>query len=294
MRTNRSEHRQAAALSSYARQADDESLHRYADRIKARAIRRCGELLKLVEPARGANQNIRDGAGMKVTRQSAASDAGLSERQKVTALRVASVPIEDFEQQVESDSPPTITALAEQGTSHLGSSTVTQYRAATQARVAAQFSGRGTADQKERGGYFSSLAELLRLTHEAPPVNTAPTDDEPAKPSAAPTAAPVNDGAARRRRNAKPESHRIDSIKRMVAQGYNAAQIADELGHRKRTGDEYRAPCRDQNPRREDSESQCATGVESDRRGHRELLRRFVLGARNPHRVAFPLALVSI
>lgn len=36
----------AAALASYARQADDKTLENYAMRIRARAIRRAGELLK--------------------------------------------------------------------------------------------------------------------------------------------------------------------------------------------------------------------------------------------------------
>ena len=40
----------------------------------------------------------------------------MSERQRVTALRVAAVPESDFAAQVESDTPPTITALAKQGT----------------------------------------------------------------------------------------------------------------------------------------------------------------------------------
>ena len=54
------------------------------------AIRRCGELLKQVEPKQGANQNIHDATDTKVlTRTEAAKEAGLSERQKVTALRVA-------------------------------------------------------------------------------------------------------------------------------------------------------------------------------------------------------------
>ena len=52
----------------------------------ARAIRRCGELLKLIEPRQGANQNIHEGTHTKVlTRTEAATQAGLSERQKVTA-----------------------------------------------------------------------------------------------------------------------------------------------------------------------------------------------------------------
>jgi len=39
----------------------------------------------------------------------------MSERQKVTAIRVANVLTEEFERQVESDAPPTVTQLAEQG-----------------------------------------------------------------------------------------------------------------------------------------------------------------------------------
>ncbi len=60
-----------------------------ADRIQARAIRRCGELLRQIQPARGANQNIREGDHPKVTRESVADAAGLSEHQRKTALRVA-------------------------------------------------------------------------------------------------------------------------------------------------------------------------------------------------------------
>lgn len=54
-------------------------------------------MLKQIEPKQGANQNIRDATDMKVlTRTEAATQAGLSERQKVTALRVASVPARDY------------------------------------------------------------------------------------------------------------------------------------------------------------------------------------------------------
>src|SRR5262245_45047582 len=62
----------AEALASYARQADDDALETLAVRIRARAIRRCGELLAAIAPAQGANQNIRGGAPPKVTRTSAA------------------------------------------------------------------------------------------------------------------------------------------------------------------------------------------------------------------------------
>jgi hypothetical protein len=107
------------ALASYARQAGDDSLRKLADRIQARAIRRRGELLRQVAAAYGANQNIREGAHPNVsptpTRQGIAEAAGLSEHQRKTALRVAAVPAEEFERQVESEAPPTVTQLAEQG-----------------------------------------------------------------------------------------------------------------------------------------------------------------------------------
>lgn len=126
----------AEALASYAKQAKDEQLRKMADRIQARAIRRCGELLKQIPPAHGANQNIREGTLPKVTRESAATDAGLSEHQRKTALRVANVPEPEFNEAVESDSPPTVTQLAEQGKKKLvdiGDSSPTDFAMATRA-----------------------------------------------------------------------------------------------------------------------------------------------------------------
>jgi hypothetical protein len=91
----------------------DESMFKMATRIQARAVRRCGELLKEFEPAKNQH-DASTAAG--TSRKQAAEEAGLSKRQKDTALRVATVPEEEFEAQIESDAPPTVTALAEQGT----------------------------------------------------------------------------------------------------------------------------------------------------------------------------------
>ena len=89
------------------------------DRIQARAIRRCGELLKQVEASKGGqptHKSTQEGALLSIpTRESVAKDAGLSEWQRKTALRVANVPPPTFEEAVESDSPPTVTQLAKQG-----------------------------------------------------------------------------------------------------------------------------------------------------------------------------------
>lgn len=108
----------AAALASYARQAKDDQLKKLAQRIQDRAVRRCGELLKQVPPGSGAHMKT-DGADSFQTRAEVATEAGMSERQMVTAIRVANIPEDEFVAQVESDNPPTVTALAEQGTRRL-------------------------------------------------------------------------------------------------------------------------------------------------------------------------------
>ncbi len=106
-----------AALASYAKQSDDESLYKAAVRIRSRAIRRCGELLREIEPGKAGRPNEKLGvASPPISRASAAREAGLSRDQKKTALRVANVPQEEFEALVESNSPPTATELAERGT----------------------------------------------------------------------------------------------------------------------------------------------------------------------------------
>jgi hypothetical protein len=122
----------AQALASYARQAKDDELRKAADQIQARAVRRCGELLKEIESASGARTDLnqpRSGAGprlkpqkqrkavgTKFGRAQAARAAGMSPRQQKTALQVASIPKAEFEAAVESENPPTVTELARRGT----------------------------------------------------------------------------------------------------------------------------------------------------------------------------------
>lgn len=116
----------AAALASYAKQVNDESLLTMARRIKLRAHDRMGELLKAIETAgrrtdkpvegarqRSANWSLSD---VQPTRTQAAREAGLSEHQQKTAMRINAVPREEFEAAVESETPPTVTELAERGT----------------------------------------------------------------------------------------------------------------------------------------------------------------------------------
>lgn len=106
----------AAALASYFKQSNDKTMFKMATRIQVRAIRRGGELLKQFGNEEGGRpiKNHIDN-DMVLTRTEAAEKAGMNKRQKVTALRVASVPAVEFEAMVESESPPTVTQLAEQG-----------------------------------------------------------------------------------------------------------------------------------------------------------------------------------
>jgi hypothetical protein len=79
-------------------------------------MRRAGELLKQIEPAKtGPKPEIGMGTHTQLGRQAAGEQAGMSKHQQVQAVRVANVPDADFEQQVESPIPPTITTLAQQG-----------------------------------------------------------------------------------------------------------------------------------------------------------------------------------
>lgn len=106
----------ASALASYARQADDHELERMAQRIRARAIRRAGELLKQIEPNPGGRPKTSDASDRGFYRGDAARDAGLSERQAKQATRVANIPEREFEAQVDSPKPPTLSQFAAQGT----------------------------------------------------------------------------------------------------------------------------------------------------------------------------------
>jgi hypothetical protein len=124
----------AEALASYARQANDDELLKMAMRVHARAIERCGELLAQIPPGK-TGPKLQEGTLPELTRTGAADEAGLSEHQRKTALRVANVPRDEFEAAIESDDPPTVTALAERGKQprfdHLGGRDPEDYQQGT-------------------------------------------------------------------------------------------------------------------------------------------------------------------
>lgn len=104
----------AVAVASYARQAKDQTLERLATRIRARAVRRAGELLNEIEMQSKYNAKKQStGAGTSFSRTNTARQAGLSKRQQVTAMRLAKIPENEFEEQLSADDPPSITQLAE-------------------------------------------------------------------------------------------------------------------------------------------------------------------------------------
>jgi hypothetical protein len=107
----------AAALAGYARQAKDRELYSLATRIQLRARRRCGELISQIKTERGRRTDLelRAGTDPRSSRSQAVSEAGLSERQRKTDLRIAKIDEAEFEKAVERPAPPTVTALAERG-----------------------------------------------------------------------------------------------------------------------------------------------------------------------------------
>ena len=88
----------AAALASYARQADDDELYRMARRIQGRAVRRVGELLKTFQTGPKGGHPFRNGGGSSpVSQRAAALAAGMSKDQEKQAVRIANLPEGDFE-----------------------------------------------------------------------------------------------------------------------------------------------------------------------------------------------------
>lgn len=99
-------------MASYAKQAEDDTLHKYAVRISARAIRRAGELLKTFDGRGRPDISMVDHA---ISQREAANVAGLSKHQQDQAVRVANVPEQQFNNTVDGGEKFTITKLADEG-----------------------------------------------------------------------------------------------------------------------------------------------------------------------------------
>lgn len=95
----------AAALATYARQADNSDLENFARRIRARAVRRVGELLREYD-GRGRRKTETPPDICIRSRAEAAEAAGISPHKANVAARVASIPRERFEEIVEASPAP--------------------------------------------------------------------------------------------------------------------------------------------------------------------------------------------
>jgi hypothetical protein len=111
----------AEALRSYARQADDESLVKMANRIRDRALRRAGELLKQFDGRRENNPSGKAGTQkggaplLGPSQRDVAREAGMSADQQKNAVRIANIDEDEFEELVDGPNPPTVTELAQKG-----------------------------------------------------------------------------------------------------------------------------------------------------------------------------------
>jgi hypothetical protein len=122
----------AAAMAVYARMRDDADLLNRAVRLQAWAARRWGELDKALHPDR-RQENLRQSVRNVVDHNSVeqlkktdfidqpqsgkrpAPPDGTTEYQRVVSRRLAAIPEAEFSRQVESDTPPTVAQLADQG-----------------------------------------------------------------------------------------------------------------------------------------------------------------------------------
>jgi hypothetical protein len=111
---------QAAAMAVYARMRDDTDLLNRAVRLQAWAARRWGELDKELNPDRRQenlkqNQTPYRKAHARPIGETVPLTDGTTEYQRKISRRLAAIPEPEFTRQVESENPPTVTQLAEQG-----------------------------------------------------------------------------------------------------------------------------------------------------------------------------------
>lgn len=106
-----------SALALYYKQSKDKTLEDYAKRIRIRAERRMGELLRQFD-GKGKRNDLELSTvdHTKLTQKQVAEDIGLSKWQKDQSIQISNIPEETFNQMVDSENIPTLTQLAELGT----------------------------------------------------------------------------------------------------------------------------------------------------------------------------------
>ena len=108
----------AAALASYAKQAEDDQMLVMARRIQLRALERGGELLAAVKAAKNQH-DARARGSASPSRKAMANSAGLSPDQAKTMLRIVNVPPAIRDAMIESAAPPTAQEMADRGKRHI-------------------------------------------------------------------------------------------------------------------------------------------------------------------------------
>jgi hypothetical protein len=87
-----------------SRRISDEAM-----RVQGAAIRHAGELLREIEPGK-TGPKITGRRRPAIGRSAAAEEAGLSERQRKTAIAIAGIAAAEFDRLIEATPPPTIEA----------------------------------------------------------------------------------------------------------------------------------------------------------------------------------------
>jgi hypothetical protein len=105
-----------AAIASYWRQTNDETMFNMAQKIRAQSYRRMGELLSEYDGRGNYSEQSKKDIGVRFTKTEIATQSGLSERETKTATRLSNIPEPEFNDLLEAEKVPTITELAKHGT----------------------------------------------------------------------------------------------------------------------------------------------------------------------------------
>ena len=145
----------AAAVASYAKQTNDETMMKLAKRIQVRAYRRMGQLLKQFDGRGGDGSNQYNKGAKRMpdqpfskTQKEVAQNAGISKEQTKTAVNLANIPHDEFEKEVEKGNMPSITELRERGKNKINTGLYDP-------------KPEGFADAINVKGRFRDLAELM-------------------------------------------------------------------------------------------------------------------------------------